>query len=69
VADRRVLDMGGRYVFVRADLNQLGELAQLAAAGELRVPVRETFGFAPAARPGPGRGGPRPGQGGRRLRR
>ena len=45
------------------------ELARLPAAGELRVPVRETFGFAQAvdvlARV---EGGARPGQGGRRLR-
>jgi NADPH:quinone reductase-like Zn-dependent oxidoreductase len=45
VADPRVLEMGGRYVFVRADSAQLAELARLAAAGELRVPIRETFGF------------------------
>jgi NADPH:quinone reductase-like Zn-dependent oxidoreductase len=36
---------GGRYVFVRPDSAQLGELARLVAGGSLRVEVSRTFGL------------------------
>ena len=39
----RVRELGGRYVFVRADPDQLAWLAQLADAGSLRVELQRTF--------------------------
>lgn len=44
-----VLGGGGRYVFVRPDSTQLGELARLAADGSLRVEVSQTFDLANVA--------------------
>ena len=41
----RVHDLGGRYIFVRPDAEQLAELGRLAAEGSLRVHVRETCPF------------------------
>ena len=41
----RVKELGGRYVFVRPHAGQLAELARRAAAGDLRIHVRETFPF------------------------
>ena len=41
----RVKALGGRYVFVRANAEQLAELGRLAADGSLRIHVRETFPF------------------------
>lgn len=41
----RVEALGGRYVFVRPNAEQLAELGRLASAGELKVHVRETFPF------------------------
>jgi NADPH:quinone reductase-like Zn-dependent oxidoreductase len=38
-----VLDLGGRYVFVRPDRDGLAALAQLVEDGRLRVQVAETF--------------------------
>lgn len=41
----RVKELGGRYIFVRPNAEQLAELGRLAADGSLRVHVRETFPF------------------------
>ena len=41
----RVKELGGRYVFVRPNAEQLAELGRLAADGSLRIHVRETFAF------------------------
>lgn len=38
-----VNDMGGRYVFVRPDQHDLQELARMADAGQLRVPIAKAF--------------------------
>jgi NADPH:quinone reductase-like Zn-dependent oxidoreductase len=38
-----VLEMGGRYVFVRPEREHLDALAELADAGKLRVDVAERF--------------------------
>ena len=38
-----VLDLGGRYVFVRPDRDGLAELSQLVEAGRLAVNIAETF--------------------------
>jgi NADPH:quinone reductase-like Zn-dependent oxidoreductase len=43
VADPAVLDLGGRYVFVRPDPHDLEELARMADAGQLRVPIARAF--------------------------
>lgn len=43
VADPGVLDLGGRYVFVRPDTHDLEELARLADDGQLRVPIARAF--------------------------
>ena len=40
---------GGRYVFVRPDSAQLGELARLVADGSLHVEVAATFDLADVA--------------------
>ncbi|MDQ4068408.1 MAG: NADP-dependent oxidoreductase, partial [Actinomycetota bacterium] len=45
----RVKELGGRYIFVRPDTEQLTELGRLAAEGSLRVHVRATFPFERAA--------------------
>lgn len=45
----RVRELGGRYVFVRADPDQLAWLAQLADAGSLRVELQRTFPLEAAA--------------------
>jgi NADPH:quinone reductase-like Zn-dependent oxidoreductase len=39
---------GGKYVFVRPNGEQLGWLADLANAGQLRVEVQQTFPLADA---------------------
>lgn len=44
-----VLELGGRYVFVRPDATQLGELSRLVDAGQLTVHVERTYPLAEAA--------------------
>ena len=41
----RVKALGGRYIFVRPNAEQLAELGRFAAEGSLRVHVREAFPF------------------------
>jgi NADPH:quinone reductase-like Zn-dependent oxidoreductase len=41
--DPAVHDLGGRYLFVRPDPHDLEELAALADAGSLRVPIARAF--------------------------
>jgi NADPH:quinone reductase-like Zn-dependent oxidoreductase len=43
VVDPVVRDLGGRYVFVRPDGHDLEELARMADAGQLRVPIAKAF--------------------------
>jgi NADPH:quinone reductase-like Zn-dependent oxidoreductase len=43
VVDPVVRDLGGRYVFVRPDTHDLEELARMADAGQLRVPIARAF--------------------------
>ncbi|MGZ4541051.1 MAG: NADP-dependent oxidoreductase [Blastococcus sp.] len=43
VVDPSVRDLGGRYVFVRPDQHDLEELARMADAGQLRVPIAKAF--------------------------
>ena len=43
VVDPAVNGMGGRYVFVRPEHEHLEELARMADAGQLRVPVARAF--------------------------
>ncbi len=43
VVDPSVLDLGGRYVFVRPDVHDLEELGRMADAGQLRVPIAKAF--------------------------
>jgi NADPH:quinone reductase-like Zn-dependent oxidoreductase len=43
VVDPGVNEMGGRYVFVRPDVHDLEELARMADAGQLRVPIAKAF--------------------------
>jgi NADPH:quinone reductase-like Zn-dependent oxidoreductase len=43
VVDPSVNGMGGRYVFVRPEHEHLEELARMADAGQLRVPVAKAF--------------------------
>jgi NADPH:quinone reductase-like Zn-dependent oxidoreductase len=42
-------DLRGRYVFVRPSATELGELARMVEAGELRVVIAETFPLERAA--------------------
>ncbi|MGK4583692.1 NADP-dependent oxidoreductase [Kitasatospora sp. HPMI-4] len=49
IADYGVAAKGGRYVFARPDAADLTELAALADAGKLTVPVASTFPLAQAA--------------------
>lgn len=49
VADYGVVAKGGRYVWARPDAADLAELARLADAGELTVPIASTFPLAQAA--------------------
>jgi NADPH:quinone reductase-like Zn-dependent oxidoreductase len=46
VVDPAVNQMGGRYVFVRPDQHDLEELARMADAGQLRVPIAKAFPLA-----------------------
>jgi NADPH:quinone reductase-like Zn-dependent oxidoreductase len=43
VIDPGVLELGGRYVFVRPDHHDLEELGRMADAGQLRVPIAKAF--------------------------
>jgi NADPH:quinone reductase-like Zn-dependent oxidoreductase len=43
IVDTKVLDQGGKYVFVKPNHEQLDWLAQLAAAGTLRVEVQQAL--------------------------
>src|ERR687894_1625326 len=43
VVDPSVNGMGGRYVFVRPEHEHLEELARMADAGQLRVPIAKAF--------------------------
>jgi NADPH:quinone reductase-like Zn-dependent oxidoreductase len=43
VVDPGVLELGGRYVFVRPDPHDLQELGRMADAGQLRVPIAKAF--------------------------
>ncbi len=43
VVDPSVKDLGGRYVFVRPEHEHLEELARMADAGQLRVPIAKAF--------------------------
>jgi NADPH:quinone reductase-like Zn-dependent oxidoreductase len=43
VVDPGVNERGGRYVFVRPDVHDLEELARMADAGQLRVPIAKAF--------------------------
>jgi NADPH:quinone reductase-like Zn-dependent oxidoreductase len=45
VVDPSVRRLGGRYVFVRPDRHDLEELARMADAGMLRVPIAKAFGL------------------------
>jgi NADPH:quinone reductase-like Zn-dependent oxidoreductase len=49
VVDPVVNEMGGRYVFVRPDQHDLEELARMADAGQLRVPIAKAFPLAETA--------------------
>ena len=49
VVDPSVNAMGGRYVFVRPEHEHLEELARMADAGQLRVPVAKAFPLAETA--------------------
>jgi NADPH:quinone reductase-like Zn-dependent oxidoreductase len=49
VVDPVVNEMGGRYVFVRPDSHDLEELARMADAGQLRVPIAKAFPLEQAA--------------------
>ncbi|MFB7620021.1 NADP-dependent oxidoreductase [Kitasatospora sp. NPDC056181] len=49
VADYRVKELGGRYLWARPDAAGLAELAALADAGRLTVTVASTFPLAQAA--------------------
>lgn len=46
---RAATEFGGHYVWVRPNAEQLGELAQLAADGTLRIEIAETFPLDDAA--------------------
>jgi NADPH:quinone reductase-like Zn-dependent oxidoreductase len=43
VVDPVANEMGGRYVFVHPDVHDLEELARMADAGQLRVPIAKAF--------------------------
>jgi NADPH:quinone reductase-like Zn-dependent oxidoreductase len=43
IVDPAVRDLGGRYLFVRPDSHDLEELARMADAGQLRVPIAKAF--------------------------
>jgi NADPH:quinone reductase-like Zn-dependent oxidoreductase len=43
IVDPGVLDLSGRYVFVRPDSHDLEELGRMADAGQLRVPIAKAF--------------------------
>ena len=43
IVDTAVLELGGRYVFVRPDQHDLEELGRMADAGQLRVPIAKAF--------------------------
>jgi NADPH:quinone reductase-like Zn-dependent oxidoreductase len=43
IVDPAVRELGGRYVFVRPDVHDLEELARMADAGQLRVPIAKAF--------------------------
>ncbi|MFL6094662.1 MAG: NADP-dependent oxidoreductase [Blastococcus sp.] len=43
VVDPGVLELGGRYVFVRPDQHDLEELGRMADAGQLRVSIAKAF--------------------------
>ena len=43
IVDPSVRELGGRYVFVRPDRHDLEELARMADAGQLRVPIARAF--------------------------
>jgi NADPH:quinone reductase-like Zn-dependent oxidoreductase len=43
VIDPGVRELGGRYVFVHPDVHDLEELARMADAGQLRVPIAKAF--------------------------
>lgn len=43
VVDTSIRDHSGRYVFVQPDAAGLGELARMADAGQLRVPIAKAF--------------------------
>jgi NADPH:quinone reductase-like Zn-dependent oxidoreductase len=43
VVDPSVLELGGRYVFVRPEQHDLEELGRMADAGQLRVPIAKAF--------------------------
>jgi NADPH:quinone reductase-like Zn-dependent oxidoreductase len=43
VVDPSVLELGGRYVFVRPDAHDLAELGRMADAGQLRVAIAKAF--------------------------
>jgi NADPH:quinone reductase-like Zn-dependent oxidoreductase len=43
IVDPGVLELGGRYVFVRPDQHDLEELGRMADAGQLRVPIAKAF--------------------------
>jgi NADPH:quinone reductase-like Zn-dependent oxidoreductase len=43
VVDPGVKELGGRYVFVRPEHEHLEELARMADAGQLRVPIAKAF--------------------------
>ncbi|MGO1053235.1 NADP-dependent oxidoreductase [Crossiella sp. CA198] len=49
IVGNEVLAQGGRYVFAQADKEQLTFLGELAAGGQLRVDVQQTFPLAEAA--------------------
>ena len=49
VVDPVVNQMGGRYVFVRPEHEHLEELARMADAGQLRVPIAKAFPLEQAA--------------------
>jgi NADPH:quinone reductase-like Zn-dependent oxidoreductase len=49
VLDPSVIDRGGRYVFVRPDVQDLAALMRLAEDGRLSVPIARTFPLADAA--------------------